>query len=272
MFDTKKGKYTDEENETIIEAINRGLAQGRRERDILKELADTLNRGYAGIMSHVRKLRTEFPERFPSNYQNGHSPNGRMNSWSEEEEETVIQTVNRYLDEGKSLSSAIAALEKQLSRTQGAIYQRIYTLRRKYPDRFNRLPEQRPRRRRRLQDWQIQRPEIRSLDGTYSKQQIEDIRQEIAASHEQENPVKVETNEFSSPRYEPSSEEKMILKAFEKKFGKPNATTRDKLLHLMRKFGCTRVSIALFTITEDKAFPAVVVDFLEQNLGKNHTM
>ncbi|MDN4595276.1 hypothetical protein [Polycladomyces subterraneus] len=272
MFDTKKGKYTDEENETIIEAINQGLAQGRRERDILKELADTLNRGYAGIMSHVRKLRAEFPERFPSNYQNGHSPNGRMNSWSEEEEETVIQTVNRYLNEGKSLSSAIAALEKQLSRTQGAIYQRIYTLRRKYPDRFNRLPEQRPRRRRRLQDWQIQRPEIRSLDGTFSQQQIENIRHEIAASHEQESPVKDQTKEFSSPRYEPSSEEQMILKAFEKRFGKPNATTRDKLVHLMRKFGCTRVSIALFTITEDKAFPTVVVDFLEQNLENNHTI
>jgi hypothetical protein len=271
MFDTKKGKYTDEENETIIAAINQGLAQGRRERDILKELANTLNRGYAGIMSHVRKLRAEFPERFPS-YQNGHSPNGRLNSWSKEEEETVIETVNRYLNEGKSLSSAIATLEKQLSRSQGAIYQRIYTLRRKYPDRFSHLPEQRPRRRRRLLDWQIQRPEIRSLDGTFSQKQGDDVRQELAASHEQERPVKDQDQELSFPRYELSSEEQMILKAFEKRFGKPSISAREKLLHLMRKFGCTRVSIALFTITEDKAFPTVVVDFLEQNLEKNHTM
>jgi hypothetical protein len=265
MFDTKKGKYTDEENETIIAAINQGLAQGRRERDILKELADTLNRGYAGIMSHVRKLRAEFPERFLSDNRNGHSPNGRMNSWSEEEEETVIQTVNRYLKEGKSLSSAISTLEKQLSRTQGAIYQRIYTLRRKYPDRFTHLPEQRPRRRRRLQDWQIQRPEIRPLDNSFSQHE-----KEIAATHE--NPVMVKTEEFPFPHYEPSSEEQMILKAFEKRFGKPNTATREKLLHLMRKFGCTRVSIALFTITEDKEFPTVVVDFLEQNLEKNRAI
>src|SRR5699024_6425261 len=122
MLDTKKGKYTHEENERIIQKINDDFAQGIREKETLKELSRELNRGFAGIMSHVRKLRNQFPDRFPAKQKANRSRNDRMNSWTEAEEQLVIETVNRHLEQGKPLSTAISGLERQLKRTQGAIY------------------------------------------------------------------------------------------------------------------------------------------------------
>ncbi|OYD08903.1 hypothetical protein [Paludifilum halophilum] len=264
MFDTKKGKYTDEENERIIRTINKGLEQGMREREILKNLSVELNRGFAGIMSHVRKLRSEFPERFISKGNSGErTPESRLNSWSESEEEVVVERVNQYMDQGRSLSSAIAELEKELHRTQGAIYQRIYTLRRKHPERFTRMPEPRPRRRRKLENWQIQRPVIRDLDGSSpealgQKETAASLESSAALSEDRENHLESDV-----------SEEEMVIKAFENRYGRPNSATRRKLLNLMKEYGHTRVSIALFTLPEDKEFPAVITGFLEDYLEKN---
>ncbi len=161
MYDTKKGRYTEEENEQIITSLNEGLAQGKNEREIIKELSVKLNRGYAGVMSHIRKLRHEMPDRFTSD--NDLKKSGsRLNSWTEEEEKLVIDTVNQFSKAGNPLSAAISALEKKLSRTQGAIYQRIYTLRNKHPELFFKKPLPRPRRRPRLDDWQVHRSLIRT--------------------------------------------------------------------------------------------------------------
>ncbi|GGE19149.1 hypothetical protein GCM10011571_21340 [Marinithermofilum abyssi] len=278
MFDTKKGKYSDEENEQIIQKINEGIEQGRREREILKELSTELNRGFAGIMSHVRKLRNQYPERFASKDNSSiQPPDTRLNSWTDQEEDKVIQLVNQYTDEGKPLSAAIMELEKQLNRTQGAIYQRIYTLRRKYPERFNKMPEPRPRRRRKLEDWQIQRPVIRSLDGSSPYDEWKgdtNGRSEVAAALEQVNDLRDFSPTAASKNSEPEqeadeTEESMVLKAFESRYGHTNPATRDKLFRLMKRFGHTRVSIALFTLPEDKEFPATVVEFLEKYLEKN---
>lgn len=273
MIETKKGKYTDEENELIIEAINKGLQEGKREREILKELSEQLKRGYAGIMSHVRKLRAEYPDRFHFSEEAAGEGSNRLNSWEEEEEETVIQTVNQFLEEGKSLSAAIAELEKKLSRTQGAIYQRIYTLRRKYPEKFTHLPAQRPRRRRKFQDWQMYRPAIRNLDDAYysnpeelsstAEKQLATASDHFHTIHNQSYGSWPRGNEHTTP------EEEMLIKAFEERYGRPNPDTREKLIQLMRTYGCTRVSIALFTLSEDKAFPTVIAEFLEQRL-QNH--
>ncbi|TCP60199.1 hypothetical protein EDD57_1812 [Baia soyae] len=230
MYDPKKGKYTEEENTHIIEAINKGSAVGKRDRDLLKQISLDLNRGYAGIMSHVRKLRAENPNRFI--HTDGDPTTFRLNSWDEEEENLVIDTVNRSLKEGKSLSTAIAELESKLSRTQGAIYQRIYTLRRKNPEKFSFIPEQRPRKRRQLQDWQLNRATIQKAH--------------------------------------PSFEEALILKTFEDRYGLSTPATKDQLVRLMRQYGCTRVSIALLTLEEDKNFPNIVADFLSSRLQHRH--
>lgn len=61
----------------------------------------------------------------------------------------------------------------------------------------------------------------------------------------------------------------MVLKAFERRFGKLNNFTRNKLLTLMGKYGHTRVSIALFSIQDDKEFPVAVAEFLEQYLKRD---
>jgi hypothetical protein len=279
IFETKKGKYTDEENEIIIRAINDGLKEGKREREILKELSQQLKRGYAGIMSHVRKLRSEYADRFNS-YEDSGENWGRLNSWNEEEEELVIQTVNRFLEEGKSLSSAISELEKNLSRTQGAIYQRIYTLRRKHPERFKHLPAQRPRRRHKFHDWQMQHPMIPSLEEAYPIRSAL-ISEELKTTAENQlasamdhlhtyNQSSFASNQTDTEGTKPlTAEEEMLLKAFEERYGRPNPEARGKIIGLMRTFGCTRVSIALFTLTEDKSFPSHIVDFLEQRL-RNH--
>ncbi|MFC4076909.1 hypothetical protein [Salinithrix halophila] len=272
MFDTKKGKYSDEENEQIIRMVNEGWERGAREREILKEISSELNRGFAGIMSHVRKLRNEYPERFLSKGNSGEEGReSRLNSWSEKEEDLVIHRVNQYMDQGRSLSSAIANLEKELNRTQGAIYQRIYTLRRKYPERFNRMPEPRPRRRRKLEHWQIQRPVIRDLDGSAPAfQPTAEDHHETAATlekiHQQDTTALIE--EQAAPAQD-LSEEDMVMKAFENRYGRPNSATRNKLKKLMEKYGHTRVSIALFTLRDDKEFPAMITRFLEQCLDRN---
>ncbi|MDR6225260.1 hypothetical protein [Desmospora profundinema] len=262
MFDTKKGKYSFEENERIIEKMNEGVQEGIRERDILKELATELNRGFAGIMSHVRKLRTEYPERFLSKGNSGNGQDKRLNSWTEEEENQVIDRVNSFLEQGKSLSSAIAHLEKELKRTQGAIYQRIYTLRRKYPDRFSRAPESRPRRRRQLEEWQLQRPVIRNLNG-------HSISVEAEPKWTESHPETAATLESATiPSQHETSELELVIKAFENRYGKPSASTRKQLIRLMREYGHTRVSIALFTLQDDREFPAMIARFLESHLDK----
>ncbi|SFS66836.1 hypothetical protein [Marininema halotolerans] len=272
MFDTKKGKYTEEENEQIIGKINEGLAEGLREREILREISNDLNRGFAGIMSHVRKLRSQYPERFHNDNPSGDGEN-RLNSWSDHEEDMVIEWVNRCMDQGQSLSSAISKLEKELNRTQGAIYQRIYTLRRKFPERFNRMPEPRPRRRRKLEGWQIQRPIIRDLDGSAPvfRPFIEDNTEEAAAALErvhQQSESLLENIDATST----ISEEDMVIKAFENRYGRPNTVIRNKLMELMKEYGHTRVSFALFTLQDNKEFPVVITRFLEECLNKNKTL
>ncbi|MBA4492923.1 hypothetical protein ACFO25_08460 [Paenactinomyces guangxiensis] len=275
MIETKKGKYTDEENELIIQSINKGLKEGKKEREVLKELSEQLKRGYAGIMSHVRKLRSEYPDRFHS-HENSADGSSRLNSWEEAEEEIVIETVNQFLEEGKSLSAAIAELEKKLSRTQGAIYQRIYTLRRKHPEKFTHLPTQRPRRRRKFQDWQVHRSMIRPLEEPFSYQadpeelsSAAENQLATASDHLSAFNNTYASNMWSGENESITREEAMIFKAFEERYGRPNPDTRGKLIHLMRTYGCTRVSIALFTLSEDKAFPTIITDFLEQRL-QNH--
>lgn len=268
MYDPKKGKYTEEENNHIIDSINKGLSMGKRERDLLKEIAMDLNRGYAGIMSHVRKLRAENPERFISSDNLNDDQAFRLNSWEENEEKIVIDTVNSFLDEGKSLSAAIAELESKLSRTQGAIYQRIYTLRRKNPEKFSFIPQQRPRRRKKLQEWQMNRPVIRNLEDSYTYNTFND-NSFTEPSLAQHSVMKVNGHTHSSwnPVVEPvNSEESLILKTFEERYGRPNVEARDQLVLLMRQYGCTRVSIALLTLADDKNFPNVVTDFLSKRL------
>ncbi len=259
MFDTKKGKYSEEENERIITALNEELAKGRPEREVIRELANELNRGYAGVVAHVRKLRAERPERFTAVSSGKTKP--RLNSWSAEEEETLIQTVNQFAKEGKPLTAAIDVLKKKLSRTPGAIYQRIYTLRNKYPDKFAHLPKQRPRRR--IQpSWAMQKPVIRKLDvPDWKEGQPDTGRQEASATaevHRETSPGGPEIN----------TEETLLMKAFEERYGRLNPQAKERMLQLMRRYGCTRVSIALFTLTENKAFPTIVVNFLEEHLKK----
>lgn len=264
MFDTRKGKYTDEENERIIQKINEGREKGMREREILKELSNELNRGFAGVMSHARKLRHQFPERFPSDRSSSNQKEKRLNSWTEKEEDRVIEMVNHHLDQGKPLTSALTLLEKELNRTPGAIYQRIYTLRQKSPERFHRMPERRPRRRR-TEPWQEQYPMIRDLDGSGPLPQ-----EEVAVSLEAPS-----SSQDSSPNTAPqptSPEEEMVLMAFERRFGKLNSVSRNKLISLMKKYGSTRVTIELFTLQSRKEFPTAVTHFLEQQLKRNHQL
>ncbi|RAL25695.1 hypothetical protein [Thermoflavimicrobium daqui] len=274
-IDPKKGKYTEEENEQIITSINKGLQEGRREREILKELSEQLNRGYAGIMSHVRKLRSEYPDRFVSLDDSGNT--NRLNSWEPHEEDLVIETVNLYSDSGKSLSAAIAELEKKLNRTQGAIYQRIYTLRRKYPQRFTHLPPQRPRRRRKLPDWQINLPVIHNLEDTpqsYTTPTPEDlsiaVQSQLATASNH-----IQTSSSSFPNWPvvndapATSEEEIVFRAFEERYCKPDIETKQKLAQLMRQYGSTRVSVALLTLADDKKFSKLIVDFLIHRLQDN---
>lgn len=266
MYDPKKGKYTEEENNHIINTINKGLSMGKRERDLLKEIAMDLNRGYAGIMSHVRKLRLENPNRFISSDNSADDQAFRLNSWEENEENLVIDTVNSFLDEGKSLSAAIAELESKLSRTQGAIYQRIYTLRRKNPEKFSFIPQQRPRRRRKLQEWQMNRPIIRNLEDTYHYHTYDDNNFPETSLNQHMKISNPAHSSWSSAGDSVNAEESLILKTFEERYGRPNSETRDQLLLLMRQYGCTRVSIALLTLADDKNFPNVVADFLSKRL------
>lgn len=276
IFETKKGKYTEEENEKIIQMINEGLKAGKREREILKEIADELKRGYAGVMSHVRKLRAEYPERFYVT-NDSQDASSRLNSWNEEEEELVIKTVNQFLKEGKSLSEAITSLGKKLSRTEGAIYQRIYTLRRKYPEKFTHLPAPRQRRRRKIQDWQIHQQTIRPLDEAYSPSYSQKSLSAEVLNKTAENQLASAMDELQRfspiPSYnrEPlTKEEKLLLSAFEKKFGSPQEPARGKLITLMRSFGCPRVSFVLFTLSEDQSFSTQIIHFLEQRLKQQH--
>jgi hypothetical protein len=258
--------------------INQGLKEGKRERDILKDLSVRLKRGYAGIMSHVRKLRSEYPERFHS-YEDFTENASRLNSWTKEEEELVIETVNRFAQEGKSLTAAIAELEKELPRTQGAIYQRIYTLRRKHPERFSHLPAERPRRRRKLPDWQFHLPVVRPLDEggmtgngpaleelqSAAREQLKTAAGQLSAQSHDSNSDGVVP---SHPTERLTTEEEMVLKAFEELYGRPNAEARHKLMRLMRTYANTKVSIALFKLSEDKSFPNLIVDFLENRLQR----
>src|SRR5690606_17844252 len=69
-----------------------------------------------------------------------------------------------------------------------------------------------------------------------------------------------------SPEIEMSGEEAMLLKALEERYGRLNLPAKQQVLKLMRRYGCTRVSIAMFTLTENKDFPMLVVDFLEKHL------
>ncbi len=272
FFETKKGKYTDKENELIIEAFNEGIKEGKKEREILKELSEQLKRGYSGVMSHVRKLRSEYPDRFHC-YENSADNFHRLNSWEPEEEELVIETVNKFLEEGKSLSNAISELEKKISRTQGAIYQRIYTLRRKQPEKFKHLPVHRPRRRRSLQEWPFNQS-IHSMTNVYPASsnpagtQMPSTDQLITKPDSRHTYPQslVSTSNSGSDQPLMAEEEEMVLKAFEKKFGRPNNDARSRLIQIMRKYGTTHVSIAMFTLTEDKAFPSHIIDFLEQRL------
>lgn len=265
MLDTKKGKYTHEENQRIIQKINDDFAQGIREKETLKELSRELNRGFAGIMSHVRKLRNQFPDRFPAKQKANRSRNDRMNSWTEAEEQLVIETVNRHLEQGKPLSTAISELERQLKRTQGAIYQRIYNLRHKYPERFKHMPQPRPRGRRRLKPWQIESSPSQQGEGSHSEPHTTPIQGETAASLEPSDPASLPgRNKIPTP-----SEEEMVLKAFEKRYGKLNNAARKKMRALIQEYGGTRVSIALFTLSEDKEFPAFILRFLHDHLERN---
>ncbi|MBA4601410.1 hypothetical protein [Thermoactinomyces mirandus] len=223
-------------------------------------------------MSHVRKLRSEYPDRFHC-YENSADNSHRLNSWDPEEEALVINTVNKFLEEGKSLSNAISELEKKLSRTQGAIYQRIYTLRRKQPEKFKHLPVHRPRRRRSLQDWPFNQTSINSLypvPSNHTGEQISATDQQRLTTEDSINtypqPLISSSNSGSDQMLTAEEEEEMVLKAFEKKFGRPNNDARSRLIAIMRKYGTTRVSIAMFTLTEDKAFPSHIVDFLERRL------
>lgn len=260
MFDTKKGKYSEEENERIITALNEELAKGRPEREVIRELANELNRGYAGIIAHVRKLRAERPERFTAVSAGNTKP--RLNSWSEEEEEILVQTVNQFAKEGKPISAAIEALKEKLSRTPGAIYQRIYTLRNKYPDKFTHLPKQRTRRRKQP-SWAVQKPVIRKLDAPKGEEE----RWNPAQGHKEISATAEADLAEKSPEIEMNGEEAMLLKAFEERYGRLNLQAKQQMLKLMRRYGCTRVSIALFTLTENKDFPMMVVDFLEKHLA-----
>lgn len=258
LLDPKKGKYSIEENEKIIELVNEGLIKGERERDTIKEIANTLNRGYAGIMSHVRKLKAEQPSRFEVIDQMYKDNAARLNSWTETEEDIVIDTVNKHLSEGKSLSTAISALEEKLSRTQGAIYQRIYTLRRKQPDRFAHLPAERPRKKRKLPEWQTNRPVIRNLDRTET---THDTYQMPTLS-----PIwNTNTNQESPSQ----TEEAIIYQVFESRYGRLTGEAKEKLNLLMRQYGGTRVSISLLTLSEDKAFPSIIADFLAMKMQKD---
>lgn len=267
MHDTKKGKYTDEENEMIIDALNNGLKEGRNEREILRELSQRLNRGYSGIMSYVRKLRSEYPDRF--HYSNNYDKR-RLNSWEKSEEELVIQVVNEFSQRGEPLSSAIAELGQRLSRTQGAIYQRIYSLRRKYPERFHYLPTKRSHQKRKLPHLNGKHPTIRPIDELTTQAEVE-----ISKEEPKREAVLLKTD--VQPSFHSSSslddfiseEERLVYKAFEKKYGRPDQQSKKKFIQLMRTYGCTQVSIGLFTLTDDKLFPNLIIGFLEKRLQNN---
>lgn len=259
MYDTKKGKYSPQEEEYILSALQKGIENGQKEREILKEIAEHLNRGYAGIMSHVRKLKTQNPEKFPEQIINKENQNKRLNSWEIHEEELLINTVNQYMEENKSLSLAIQELEKKLNRTQGAIYQRIYTLRRKSPEKFTQLPAQRPRRRRKIPEWQVNRPTIRNLD--------DNLMPNISSLNAK--PLSNYPNLYWNSHHDPESqEEAMVYQVFEERFGKLTPTSKNILADLMRQYGCTRVSISLLTLQEEKDFSQLILEFLQKKLQK----
>jgi len=269
MHDTKKGKYTDEENELIIDALNNGLKEGRNEREILLELSHRLNRGYSGIMSYVRKLRSEYPDRF--HYSKNYDKR-RLNSWEKSEEELVIKVVNEFSQRGEPLSSAIAELGQRLSRTQGAIYQRIYSLRRRYPERFHYLPSKRKHKKRNLPNWNSKQPTIRPLDELANTEKTE--KQEPVRNKHEKPSNYLRKSELPKTIHAPldefqSEEERLVYQAFEKKYGRPDQQSKRKFIQLMRTYGCTRVSISLFTLTDDKLFPNLIIGFLEERLQNN---
>ena len=274
MHDTKKGRYTEEENERIISALNDGLSKGKHEREIIKELSLELNRGYAGVMSHIRKLRIEMPDRFTAEENGMGKSGGRLNSWTEEEEKLVIDTVNQFSKAGNPLSAAISVLEKKLPRTQGAIYQRIYTLRNKHPELFFKKPLPRPRRRQRLEDWQVKPPLLRTPgeDRTGEQQAQQTTEQAL-----QETAITETFSHMSTvPNYtvygDYDTEVGLVLKAFENRYGRTDGSTRQKLMRLIQLYGSTRVSIAMFTAPEDKDFPRMMAHFLERHLEKKQSL
>jgi hypothetical protein len=114
----------------------------------------------------------------------------------------------------------------------------------------------------------MQKPVIRKLESPR-----EDERWNHNTAH-QEASATVEARISNGDSREPAmnSEEAMLLKAFEERYGRLNLQTKEKMLQLMRRYGCTRVSIALFTLTENKAFPLTVANFLEQHLKKDKRM
>lgn len=266
MHDTKKGKYTDEENEIIIDALNDGLKEGRNEREILKELSQRLNRGYSGILSYVRKLRSEYPDRF--HYSDNYDKK-RVNSWEKSEEELVIQVVNEFSQRGEPLSSAIAELERKLSRTQGAIYQRVYSLRRRYPERFHFLPAKRSYLSQQIIRWRGQHSTIQPLDERSIPTQTRNHETHLeTVQHPNDRLEQEDPTSLDSPYHDEfiSEEEQLVYKAFEKKYGRPDQQSRKKFIQLMRTYGCTQVSIGLFTLTDDKSFPNLIIGFLEERL------
>ncbi|WP_044642238.1 hypothetical protein [Risungbinella massiliensis] len=264
MYDPKKGKYSSEEDAYIIQQINASVEKGGNERAVMKEISEHLNRGFAGIMSHVRKLRTQYPDKFIVPESDGEDGAKRLNSWDEKEEELLIETVNETLKENKSLSVAIQTLEKSLNRTQGAIYQRIYTLRRKYPDKFTHLPTQRPRRPRKLPEWQFQRPVIRNLDENFS-QPIPSLNPQPFPS----NSLNYYSNmNWNLEESESIQEEQMVYQAYEERYGRLPLSGREKLTELMRQYGCTRVSISLLTLHEESEFSPLILELLHRKLQK----
>lgn len=262
MYDPKKGKYSEQEDEYIITTLVSAAKDGRQEREVIKEISEHLNRGYAGVMSHVRKLKELYPERFPKLDSADGGSGKRINSWEKHEEELLIKTVNKTLQENKPLSVAIKILEKELNRTQGAIYQRIYNLRRKTPEKFTHLPAQRPRRSRKLSEWQVERPVIRNLDENTN-----------LISSLQPQPKPTDTSTFPANQYRSSSElldqeSMMVLKVFEERYGRLNSAAREMLSDMIQKYGSTQVSITLLTLQEDRNFPQLVLHFLQEKLQK----
>ncbi|MCS1350189.1 hypothetical protein [Mechercharimyces sp. CAU 1602] len=259
MIHTKKGRYNDVENEEIISFLNQSDQVGKNDRELIQELASRLNRGYTGIAAHVRKLRLEHPERFPNLPALPHPSPRRLNSWSKEEEEQVIATVNSYSQEGQPISLAIRELETKLSRTQGAIYQRVYHLRKQSPERFHKMPSLRPRRPR-------LEKELTSLRVS---------TQEVAASRIDDwlsisSIDKTDFSDIKRQKIKDSDEVRLLLLAFEQRYGKANDAVKQQLIKLIQHYGPTRFSIMMFMITEDKQFPETIAQLLTLRLQEQY--